>query len=162
MNMEFLKKVNIFKQLTNEELRIINDFLKPEKFKKNEQIISEEETGNCLYILYLGEVEVSRRISMIDDQENIDKTFIVFKSENAESFGETGILGRKKRTATCKALSDCLLYSLSNKDFFKISKMHPQIGMKIMMEITNQLAALLERTNQDVLKLTTALIYALK
>ena len=38
----------------------------------------------------------------------------------------------------------------------------PKIAIKVLMEIAKKLAKNLERTNTDVLKLTTALIYALK
>ncbi len=162
MDLAFLKKVNLFKELTQQELKIVASYIKIKKFKKDEIIISENELGDEMFILYQGEVEISKKMSMIDDQEKIDKTFVRLNSEKADYFGEVGILGQQNRTANCRAKTDGTLYCLRHKDFLKIAKENPQIGMKIMMEIALKLAGHLEKTNRDVLKLTTALIYALK
>ncbi|MCF7794178.1 MAG: cyclic nucleotide-binding domain-containing protein [Candidatus Cloacimonetes bacterium] len=162
MDLTFLKKVELFKTLTQQELKTVASNLKLQKFKKDDILISEDEIGDEMFILYQGEVDISKKMSMIDDQEKIDKKFVRLKSSKADYFGEVGLLGKQKRTANCKAKTDGQLYCFRNKDFMKIAKQHPQIGMKIMMEIAQKLACHLERTNQDVLKLTTALIYALK
>jgi CRP-like cAMP-binding protein len=115
-----------------------------------------------MFILYQGEVEISKKMSMIDEQEKIDKTFVRLTADKAEYFGEAGLLGNQKRTADCRARTDGLLFCLRDKDFLKIARDYPQIGMKIMLLVAQKLARHLEKTNQDVLKLTTALIYALK
>lgn len=162
MDLTFLKKVELFKTLTQQELKEVASYLKTQKFKKDDILVTEDEIGNEMFILYQGEVDISKKMSMIDDQEKIDKTFVRLTSDKADYFGEVGLLGNQKRTANCIARTDGQLYCFQNKDFNKIAKLHPQIGMKIMMVIAQKLARHLERTNQDVLKLTTALIYALK
>ncbi|HPR18771.1 MAG TPA: cyclic nucleotide-binding domain-containing protein [Candidatus Cloacimonadota bacterium] len=162
MDPAFLKKVKLFKDLTQDELKIISALLSIRKFRKGETIITEAEEGDEMYILHEGEVEISRQMSMIDEQEKIDKTFVRLKAANADHFGEVGLLGKQKRTASCKAVTDCQLYCLKHCDFQVISHKYPQISTKILMEIASHLAETLEKTNQDILKLTTALIYALK
>ncbi len=162
MDINFLKKVALVKELDQKELELFASKLKLEKFKKNELIIEEEKASDKMFILYEGEVGITKRISMIDEQEKISKTFTSLRGEDHVFFGEIGILGMQKRTATCCARTDCTLYSIDHKNFIDICQKNPVIGYKILLEISRRLSGLVEKTNRDVLKLTTALIYALK
>lgn len=162
MDLLFLKKVSLFKNLSNDELKIFASKLKNVKYKEGETIITENEMSDVMYILYSGEVVISKKMTMIDEQQDIDKTFIVLSSQDHIFFGEIGLLGIQKRTATCSAKTDCHLYTINHNDFINICKDNPRIGFEVLFEIARQLSRILEKTNSDVLKLTTALIYALK
>ena len=162
MDLAFLKKVDLAKEFSAQELKTFSSKLKTVKYKENEFIIEENKQSDKLFILYKGNVVISKKMTMIDDQEKIDKTFISLNAEDHAFFGEIGLLGLHKRTATCKAKTECSLYTINHKDFMNICKSNPEIGFKMLLEIARKLSVLLEKTNEDVLKLTTALIYALK
>ena len=162
MDLKFLKKVSLLKDLTPQELEIFAKKLKLAKFKENDAIITENKLSDKLFILYSGEVCISKKMTMIDEQEQINKTFITLKSMYHVFFGEIGLLGFQKRTATATAKTDCELYTINQQDFMNICIDHPTIGFKVLLEISRKLSSILEKTNDDVLKLTTALIYALK
>ncbi|MDP8203215.1 MAG: cyclic nucleotide-binding domain-containing protein [Candidatus Tenebribacter mawsonii] len=162
MDLNFLKNVNLVKELTTQELKIFSSKLKTVKYKENEFLIEENKDSDKLFILFKGKVIISKKITMIDEQEKIDKTFISLCADDYAFFGEIGLLGLQKRTATCRAKTECTLYTIDHKDFMSICKLNPEIGFKMLLEIARKLSGLLEKTNEDVLKLTTALIYALK
>jgi len=162
MDLKFLKKITLLKALTDHELEIFASKLKTKLYKKDDLIITENEMGDELFILAEGEVSISKKMSMIDDQEKIDKRFISIDASQNVFFGEVGILGKQKRTANCRAETVCKLYSINHNDFMSICTEHSQIGFKVILEISLQLSRHLEKSNQDILKLTTALIYALK
>ncbi|NQV19542.1 MAG: cyclic nucleotide-binding domain-containing protein [Armatimonadetes bacterium] len=162
MDLDFLKKVKLFQNLTEQELITFSSKLKLIKVKENEIIIKDGELGDKLYILYKGKVGISKKITMLDEEEDRDKTFIVLSAKDCLFFGEIGLLESQKRTATVTANSDCELYTLTHKDFMHICKANPRIGFRVNMEIALKLSHLVEKTNSDVLKLTTALIYALR
>jgi len=162
MDLAFLKKVDLAKEFSAQELKTFSSKLKTVKYKENEFIIEENKQSDKLFILYKGNVVISKKMTMIDDQEKIDKTFISLNAEDHAFFGEIGLLGLHKRTATCKAKTECSLYTIDHKDFMNICKSNPEIGFKMLLEIARKLSVLLEKTNEDVLKLTTALCYALK
>ncbi len=162
MDLAFLKKVTLVKELTTQELKTFSSKLKTVKYKENEYIIEENKQSDKLFILFKGDVVISKKMTMIDEQEKIDKTFITICAEDHAFFGEIGLLSLNKRTATCKAKTECSLYTIDHKDFMNICKSNPEIGFKILLEISRKLSRLLDRTNEDVLKLTTALCYALK
>ena len=162
MDLDFLKKVKLFENLTEQELKTFSSKLKLIKVKEKEIIIEDGELGDKLYILCKGRVGISKKITMLDEEEDRDKTFIVLSAKDFLFFGEIGLLGSQKRTATVTAYSDCELCTLTHKDFMQICKINPRIGFKVIMEIAIKLSRLVEKTNTDVLKLTTALIYALR
>ena len=162
MDLVFLKKVDLVKELTVQELKTFSSKLKTVKYKKDEFLIKENKESDKLFILYKGEVVISKKMTMIDDQEKIDKTFISLNADDHAFFGEIGLLGLQKNTATCKAKTECILYTINHKDFMSICKSNPEIGFKMLLEISRKLSRLLDRTNEDILKLTTALCYALK
>ncbi len=162
MDLAFIKNVNLFKDFTAQELKIFSSKLKTEKYKADEYLIEENKESDKLYILFKGEVVISKKMTMMDDQEKIDKTFIKLGADDHAFFGEIGLLGLLKRTANCRAKTECTLYTITHKEFMSICKSNPKIGFKVLLEISRKLSSLLERTNEDVLKLTTALCYALK
>ncbi|MBN1327533.1 MAG: cyclic nucleotide-binding domain-containing protein [Candidatus Cloacimonetes bacterium] len=162
MDQEFLRKVSLFNQLDDRELNIFSEKLTSVNFREGDKIITDHQESDNLYILYSGSVIISKKMSMIENQEELDKTFTVLNAEAHPFFGEIGLLGFRKRTANVTADSDCLLYTINQEDFMKISREYPRIGFKVLLEISRKLSEILEKTNEDVLKLTTALIYALK
>jgi len=143
-------------------LKTFSSKLKTVKYKESEFLIEENKENDKLFILYKGEVVISKKMTMIDDQEKIDKTFISLTADDHAFFGEIGLLGLQISTATCKTKTECTLYTIDYKDFLSICKSNPEIGFKLLLEIARKLSWLLEKTNEDVLKLTTALCYALK
>ncbi|MCK4956723.1 MAG: cyclic nucleotide-binding domain-containing protein [Candidatus Cloacimonetes bacterium] len=161
MDINLLKKIPLFTELNTEELKIVASCLKSVKFKEGEYLFKENETGNELYILFKGQIGISKKMTLIENRNEVDKTFIVLCAEQNVFFGEIGLLGYKRRTASASAKTDCELFSINQTDFNKISKKHPQIGFKILLQICLKLSNLLEKTDSDILKLTTALIYAL-
>jgi len=162
MDLTFLKNVNLFKDLTASELKTLASKLKIEKYNEDDFLIKENQENKKLFILYKGTVVISKKMSMIDDQEKIDKTFITLHEDDHAFFGEIGLLGLNTSTATCKTKTECTLLTIERKDYMFICKTYPEIGFKTLLEIARKLSGLLEKTNDDVLKLTTALIYALK
>ncbi len=162
MDLKYFNKVTLFSDLDKNEIGYFIPCLKKHTFVKGEIIIEKGDQSDLLYILYTGEVAISRKITMLPDLENMHKTFKVLRGDEHTFFGEIGLLGFAKRTATVEAVADSVLYTLSHSDFQKICDKHPATGLKVSLQISHQLSSLLQRNNEDILKLTTALIYALK
>jgi CRP-like cAMP-binding protein len=59
------------------------------------------------------------------------------------------------------ALSDCYLLELKRRDFLHLIDHRPQMGLKVLLRLAQLLSSHLRKTNQDVVKLTTALAIAL-
>lgn len=158
----YLKNIKLFTELSEEELEIIAQALNLVTFKANEVIFEEDSAGNELFLLFEGEVNITKKTSFIDQQSNINKILIKLKSVDYPFFGEVGLLGKQVRTATVTAVSDCKLYTINHANFVRIIKENPHIGVVVLWEISQKLAGILEKADSDILKLTTALIYALR
>ena len=162
MDTNFLKEVELFEKLNEDELEIIAAKMKTSSYKKDDFIIQEGSTGDELFILHNGTVRINKKMTMIDEEEARDKTFIELSETDHPFFGEIGLLGEQERTANVIASTDCQLYKLDHPAFINIADNNPEIGFKLIFAIANKLSRLVGKTNRDVLKLTTALIYALR
>ena len=71
------------------------------------------------------------------------------------------LLEQDTRSATVTALTDCQLLELNHKDFLELIRLDTAMGVKLMLHLAQLLSRHLRKTNQDVVKLTTALAISL-
>jgi len=86
---------------------------------------------------------------------------IRLKAEDGVYFGEMSLLESDPRSATVTSLSDCRLLELYQKDFLELVRNDPAMGLKLLLRLAQLLSRHLRKTNQDVVKLTTALAISL-
>ncbi|SHF14371.1 Cyclic nucleotide-binding domain-containing protein [Marinitoga hydrogenitolerans DSM 16785] len=161
---EFLKNISLFKELNNEQLSEISKILKPINFKTGEIIIVEGEKGNTMYIFKKGKVQITHQLTLKVESQHLEegeKSMAILDAEKISFFGEMSLVTGSPRSATIKALSECELYEISKKDFENLAEKRPDIGYKIMKEISITLSRRIETLNENILKLTTALSIAL-
>jgi len=158
---KFLKAVPILRDLAEEELR---QFLKIARRVRFQPIITEGQTGETMYIIEEGMVEVSKTLVLIKGQESSrdrDKVLTRLSAEDHAIFGEVALFEQSKRTATVVALTDCLLLEIAKPDFLRLAQENPWIGYKITRNIAELLCSRLRKADEDTVKLTTALSIAL-
>ena len=105
---EQLRKVNIFKNLTQKKLESISNKIKIEKIKKGENVITQGEEGTKFYIIKSGKVDI-----FVNDK------YIRTMNEN-EYLGERALFFEEKRSATAKANSDVEVFYLDKGDFMSV------------------------------------------
>ena len=69
---EFLSEVELFKGLTHEELQLVADNINQKKFSKDEYLFTEESPRNQIFIIKDGEVALSRKDNLGQDQRLIN------------------------------------------------------------------------------------------
>ncbi len=154
---------SIFKGLTDKELKLISDIMKWKEVNTGTIIINEGETGNELFLLEEGVVDVNKTLTIVTSKNEFgtkERSFIRLSGENHCAFGEMALFGNGERSATVKAVTKCKLYVLESGDFTDLCKEYPQIGYTVVTNIALILAEHLRKTNDDVVKLTTALSLA--
>ena len=164
MEEKFLKAISIFRDLEEEELRVLLTATRPVRFPRGEVILKEGETGETMYIMQEGMVEVSKSLVMKwgrEDYQDRDKILTKLSAEDHAIFGEVALFDQGKRTATVLALTDCLLLEISQANFLKLADQNPRIGYKITRNIARLLSSRLRKADEDTIKLTTALSLAL-
>jgi CRP-like cAMP-binding protein len=159
---DFFKKIFIFQDLEEETLQQVLHLARPCFFPQNSIILKEGESGDSMYIMREGEVEITKNLTLVLDPDlPKEKRMIRLKSEDGVSFGEMALLEEDSRSATVTALTDCRLMELNREDFLGFIRENSDTGCKIMLRLAQLLSRHLRKTDQDVVKLTTALAIAL-
>jgi CRP-like cAMP-binding protein len=161
---DYLKKIYVFQDLTPEETEAVSQILTPCEFEAGATIMKEGEEGKTLYVIASGEVLISKSLTMRfaeDDYRETEKTLSKLKAKDYAVFGEMALITEDKRSATVTAATDCVLYETSREDFLRLAQEHPALGCKVMFRLAEMLSNRLKTTGQDVIRLTTALSIAL-
>ena len=154
------KNYLIFDGLSEIEIEKFIKLMTFKKVKKNEVIIKEGDNGDTIILLLNGEVSMTQALTLKNSKaisDNREKTSIKIDSKKSHHFfGEISLFNEvDKRTATITATTDCEIAILDDNDIIKLCNENHTLGYKIMKNLAEKLASSLERTNNQVLKLTT-------
>jgi CRP/FNR family cyclic AMP-dependent transcriptional regulator len=161
---KFLKAIPILRDLDEEEIHQFLRIARRVRFPKGQAILTEGTTGETLYLIEEGTVEVSKTLVLGKGQENSkdrDKVLTKLTADDHAIFGEVALFEQSKRTATVVALTDCLLLEIAKPDFLRLAEENPRIGYKVTRNIAQLLCSRLRKADEDTVKLTTALSIAL-
>lgn len=159
-NYNLFKNYSIFDGLSEEEIEKFIKLMTFKNVKKNEVIIKEGDDGDTIILLLSGEVSVTQALTLKNSKaisDNREKTSIKIDSKKSHHFfGEISLFNEvDKRTATISATTDCEIAILDDNEIIKLCNENHTLGYKIMKNLAEKLASSLERTNSQVLKLTT-------
>ena len=154
------KNYLIFDGLSEDEIKKFIDLMKFKKVKDNEVIIKEGDDGDTIVLLLSGEVSITQALTLKNSKtimDNREKASIRIDSKKSHHFfGEISLFNEvDKRTATITATTDCEIAILDDNDIVNLCNENHSLGYKIMKNLAEKLASSLERTNNQVLKLTT-------
>jgi len=149
----------LFSGLEEKEIAVYRAATRQISCPSGDLIMQEGETGNTLVILIKGTVTISKKLTLLGEDEGSakDKTFITLTDEHRPFFGEMALLmDNSLRTATVTASTACEIVVMEKIAFQETCLKHPAIGLQVMENIARKLAKNLERESMNVLKLTTA------
>jgi CRP/FNR family cyclic AMP-dependent transcriptional regulator len=162
IEMECFRKIYLLQDLNGEDLHQLVDLTRSRHVAAGEVIIREGEPGDSMFIMCEGEVEITKRLTLVLDEEvPKERVMIRLKAEDGVSFGEMALLENESRSATVTALTDCRVSELSRQNFLGFIEQHPDMGCKMLLRLAQLLSQHLRKTDQNVVKLTTALAIAL-
>ena len=159
-----LRKVSILKDLTDSELAEVWNICRLAEFESGSIIMREGESGDSMYFFVEGTVDVSKSMTLkLDSGSNskVEKSMVILKAPAVAIFGEMAMLEEEPRSATITALSHCVLYELDRNDFTELCDSRPELGLKLLRGIAGIMSGRIRKTNEDKLKLSTALNLAL-
>jgi len=159
-----IKEYSLFKGLSARELKLISGIVNKFEINAGSIVIREGDFGEDLYLLEEGIVEICKTLTLVTSKHDFgtkERTFIRLTGEDRCFFGEMVLLGNGERSATVKALTNCTLFEIKKDNFRYLCESEPRIGYIVLTNIALMLADYLRKTNEDVVKLTTALSLAL-
>ena len=132
MDIDFLKSVNIFSDLSESELNNIQEICKTRKYPKNSMIILEEEMGDVVFIVMSGTVKITR----VNDE---GKEVILAMLGSGEVFGEMAILDGESRSANALSQENCEVVTINREDFLNLLKTNNKVSLNLMTEFAIRL-----------------------
>ena len=132
MDLDFLRSVNIFSDLSESELVGIQDICTTRKYPKNSMIILEEEMGDVVFIVMSGTVKITR----VNDE---GKEVILAMLGSGEVFGEMAILDGESRSANALSQENCEVVTINREDFLNLLKTNNKVSLNLMTEFAIRL-----------------------
>lgn len=147
---DFLRHVYFFKNLADEELRMVLDQCAESRFLAGQHICDEGSPADSFHILVEGQVQVYKLDH--DGQENL---LAVHGPGNF--FGEMALIDELPRSATIIAGENCLLLSLSRDAFQGLIKKNTAIALSIMTSLSKVVRTSNESFVEDLKRRNTEL-----
>jgi cGMP-dependent protein kinase len=108
IRLSHIKKINIFKNLSELGLIEICRRMKKNNYQENEIVFEEGSEGDYLYLLYKGKVQAFKGDKFLREVEE------------GNCFGETSIILNEPHSATIKAIEKSIIFVLSKNDFYNL------------------------------------------
>lgn len=136
------KRVPIFASLEAEEMSKITSLILRKEYAKGELILMEGERFDNLVIINEGQVKAFRNT-------NEGKEQILYIFSKGDFFGEKNILQDQESAYHVEALEKTKICMINKKDFQTLLRELPEIGIKIINELSNRINRL-EHTIQGM------------
>jgi CRP/FNR family transcriptional regulator, cyclic AMP receptor protein len=161
-----IEETALFKTISSEKISKILAICNKVRFREGDTIMREGDEGDSIYIILEGTVEVAKNLILKDGDEGEEnrsnKVFTKLKADDHPVFGEIALLENAKRTATIKALTDCLFYEIRNSALRALVEEDHELGFRIMYNLATIVSSRLRLADEEVVKLTTVLSIILK
>ncbi|MFZ1081767.1 MAG: cyclic nucleotide-binding domain-containing protein [Candidatus Kryptoniota bacterium] len=168
-----LSKAAVFGGLSKDKLAKIMAIMVVKHFPAVQLVFKEGEVGNSIYVLLEGEVEVSKSLVLpsfahtgpavragVDPR---DKSLVKLTAEDFPFFGEMSLFDKESaRGASVRTVTSCKFAIVDSAEFIKLAEADHEIGYRTFLNIAKVLSDRLNKTNSDLMKVTTALGIALE
>lgn len=127
-----LHQVPLFSEMDDDEIAGIRAIMEELKFRRDQIIIREGETGGLFYVITEGRVQVTIA--------NADREHIMLQEiEPGGFFGELSMLTNEPRSAQVRALTDVTVLVLEREEFFAFLARKPHAAIDVLVELGGRL-----------------------
>lgn len=161
-DLNFFHKIFLLQDMDAAEVKEVLAISTPRTFLVGAVIIQEGEAGTSMFMMERGEVEITKRLGIVlDDEVPRERIIIRLMADEGVCFGEMALLENEPRSATVTAATECQVWEIGREDFMRLLQQNRDLGCKILLRLAQLLSRYLRKTNQDMVKLTTAMAIAL-
>lgn len=141
-----LKKISLFKDLTNDELKKVSKLIKEKTFGKGEVILEEGSPQQGLHIIVTGKVGISRKT--MDGNKQV---LAVLKKNGF--LGELSCLDGRSHSATAEALMKTHLLIIRKADMDRLFNKNPRAAYKIVRNIAIEISHIVRNMNDKFINM---------
>jgi len=127
---QFLRKIHLFHDLTDEQLPAVAEKLTEVSFAGGATVFEQGSEADSFYLIYSGKVRVVRK----KDGKEEELANLV----PDDYFGEMALISSQPRSATVEAMQDSLCLRLSKIDFQELIKSFPSIMPNLEIAIASR------------------------
>lgn len=131
--------VKILQGLTAEQMNQIAALGEVRKFERDAVIFQEDSTGEELFFLLSGRLNILLRLKTDEQRIAIHQA--------GESFGEFAAMDCSRRSASAHAATDVEVLAIKGSDFYQLLEEHSAIGYVVMRNLCNVLCDRLKNAN---------------
>ncbi len=139
---QFLRSLDLFKDLRDRELGYLVSSLHSRTYREGEVVFVSGDIGRALFVLESGAVELTFPASGGGARAP-------YRLKPGDFFGEMALLESLPRTATATATEKTYLHLLYKSKLDALLQAEPRIGVSIMSHLARLLSARLRRLNTD-------------
>ena len=127
-----LSQVDLFNDLSLQQLDEVGSIISDKKYKKGELIFADGDDGIGFYIVINGRVKVYK-VSP-DGKEQIMHIF-----GPGQPFAEVPVFEGSRYPANAEAMEQCRLFFFPKKDFIKLIQANPSLAMNMLASLSQRL-----------------------
>jgi len=151
---KYLKKIDLFKNLSDEELKELEHYLTTSLYKKKEDIFTEGDAPEWFYIVLAGKVKVTK-ISH-DGKEIILEIISPY-----DIFGGVAVLRNIPYPANAVAMEDSEILKISRKNLMRVVDRFPNLMFCIALQLGDRMKSFYDSLKNIALERVEARIAAL-
>jgi CRP-like cAMP-binding protein len=131
------KTIGLFEGLRPAQAKIVTLMGELKVFPNGQQIVSQGELGNEMFVIIGGKAEV--RVS-VNGQSRVVRELV-----RGDVFGEMGLIRHHVRTADVVAAEEVEVLVVNERFLTRMQRRYPRIGAKIFLNVAKILSDRLER-----------------
>jgi CRP/FNR family transcriptional regulator, cyclic AMP receptor protein len=147
---------NLLEDFTLDELATLGAAMRRIDAKAGQMLIEEGEAGDWMLLILQGTVDVTKQIMRHDAQGQATDTPLEVSRlavvRAGATLGEMSMLDSEPRNATCTAIDAVQAAILTRSAVGQLIRVHPAVGAKLLVKITQLLAQRLRNTSAQLVK----------
>ena len=138
-----LLRTQAFQNISRDQQNVLADIAEVKEFPKNSFLVLEKEKSNHLFVIVKGVASVEIALPGSPNMESVAKL------TEGDVFGEFGLLGVDRRSASVRATDDMTCLLMSHEKLLELCKKDHELGFHVMGNIARTLADRLITTTRD-------------
>jgi CRP/FNR family cyclic AMP-dependent transcriptional regulator len=135
---DLLQHVALFSSLPLDRLSALTRRLRPQRYRKRQEILRADDTSTDVFFVLSGRIEVR-------NYSDNGREFVYATNGAGETFGEFAAIDGRPRAASVVALEDCLVCRMSSAEFLLLLREDFDITLKLLKLLTAKLRATSDR-----------------
>lgn len=131
---KLLQSLSLFAETPETILDELAPLMQEIEVAEGTDIFKEDEPGDCMYIIYTGEIQIHRRNTALATLHP------------RQVLGELALLDAETRSATATARTHAVLFKIEQEPFYKLIASRPEVARGFIEILAGRLRRLNEKT----------------